>query len=169
MGIMMRIELWKGVIDTPIKGSRKSLVWVFGVIVFLAVAAILFVLWQDYSGPFVIRRLIRNGEHQLVYDIDHEILAKELRRFGNELRWSRQMHDSEPASFDPNDPAIPSALRILKPSGITIYDDRVEYDCGSPFLAFGIVVFREGVPGTGSRKLGDGIWFYSADGNVPAR
>jgi hypothetical protein len=147
---------------------RTVIVIALGFIVVLVIAAALLIPWSDYYGPFVMRRLVRNGERHLLYDINHEALATELRRFANQMRWGRPVKHTEPESFDSSDPVVPPSLRILRSSGVTIYDDHIEYDCGSPFLDFGIVVFREGIPGTGTKKLGEGIWFYSADNRVPS-
>ena len=36
-------------------------------------------------------------------------------------------------------------------------------------LSFGISVWREGLKGYGTKKLTDGVWFYSEDERVPSR
>jgi len=138
-----------------------------GLIVLLTFAAALFVPWKDYVAPFVIRRLIQDEKRELLYHINHDALARELRKFADQMRWGRSVKHSDPESFDARDPIIPPALGILKATVITIHDDRIEYQFGGLFANFGIVVFRDGNPGTGTKKLGDGIWFYSADGKVP--
>jgi len=124
-------------------------------------------IWEQHSDKRLTYRLLLENQRQLLYDINHEVLAAELRRFANQMRWERPVRHTEPESFNATDPVIPPALRILKLSGLTIYDDKIEYDCGTPFLDFGIVVFKEGTPGQGAKKLGEGIWFYSEGTKIP--
>jgi hypothetical protein len=146
----------------------KVSILALGLLVILLVVAALVVPWRLYAERLVMRRFIEQQERPLLYHLNHEALAAELRRFATEMRWGRPVKHSEPESFDPNDLIMPPALRILKPSAIIIYDDRIEYDFGSALFDFGIAMFKEGVPGTGTKKLGDGIWFYSTDGRVPS-
>ena len=137
----------------------------------LSVLAVIFVgsLWRPLAFAFATSRMDREEERELLYNVNHEILAAELRKFAIEERWSKQDGSSEPMLVNANDPRLPTALRVLYSSGMSIYNDRIEYDCGGSLLSFGIAVFREGNPGHGTKKLGDGIWFYAEDGRVPSR
>jgi hypothetical protein len=139
------------------------------VISFVVVAAVivLYVVWLGMSGTFIMHRLVLERERQLLYDIDHKTLASELRKFANEQRWGRSIRNADPDAFGMSNPTTPASLRILKPSAIWIFDDRIQFDCGGPFFDFGVVVFPEGQEGTGAKRLADGVWFYSEDGRVP--
>jgi len=151
------------------KMRRKVILITLAVIVATMIAAALLLPWRDYTERFITGKLLDERKRPLLYEINHEVLATELRRFGHKMRWSRPVKHSEPESFDLSDPVVPPSLRIFKASAITIYDDRIEYDCGSASLDFGIVVFREGIPGSGAKELGNGIWFYSEDRTIPGQ
>src|SRR5438874_497651 len=142
----------------------------FVVLSLVVVAAVIAIygVWRGMSGMFIMHRLVLERERQLLYDVDHKTLASELQRFANEQRWSRNIRNADPDAFGTSNPATPASLRILKPSAIWIFDDRIQFDCGGPFLDFGIVVFPEGTEGTGAKRLAAGVWFYSDDGRVPS-
>jgi hypothetical protein len=141
------------------------------VIVALAIIAVVIcarIPWGTLAFASVTNRMDREEERQLLYNVNHEVLASELRKFANDQRWSKPVANSDSDCFNKSDP-IPASLRILNPSQICVFDDRVEYDCGGSFLGFGIAVFREGIPGHGTKNLGEGIWFYAEDGHVPSQ
>jgi hypothetical protein len=141
------------------------------VVVALAVIAVVIcarIPWGALAFASITNRMDREEERELLYNVNHAVLASELRTFANEKRWSKPVTTSDSDCFHKSDP-IPASLQILNPSQICVFDDRVEYDCGGPFLSFGIAVFREGVPGHGTKKLGEGIWFYAQDGRVPSQ
>jgi len=134
----------------------------------IAIAICVRIPWGVIPAIFIGNRLTKETERELLYNINHEVLASELRNFANEKRWNRPMTNDDSDCFHKSD-RIPPSLQILNPSQICVFDDRVEYDCGGAFLSFGIAVFRQGFPGHGTKKLGDGIWFYAEDGRVPPR
>jgi len=116
---------------------------------------------------YTMHRQMDDKERQLLYRINHKVFASELRNFANEHRWSFP-HESDGFDyFRATDPNVPPDLRALDPSVIRVFNDRIEFECGGAFLSFGIVVFREGLRGSGTKELGDGIWFYAEDGTVP--
>jgi hypothetical protein len=119
-----------------------------------------------------LRHSINQRERGLLYQTDHAALAQIMREFATDRQWaSGQPTKSEfdpLAAFRASDESLPPALRVLKPSGILIFDDRIELEFGGAFLHFGIRAFRPGLPGNGTKRLGDGIWFYSEDGYVPS-
>jgi len=137
-------------------------------LIVVAAVIVIYVLWRGTSGMFFMHRLVVERERHLLYDIDHKALAAELRKFANEQRWSRRIRNADPDAFGTSNPATPTSLRILKPSAIWIFDDRIQFDCGGTFFDFGIVVFPEGTEGTGAKKLADGVWFYSENGRAPS-
>ena len=108
-------------------------------------------------------------EKQLLYQIDHTAFASELRNFANEQRWKGRHKGFGFDYYLKSDPEVPDVLRALNPSTIRVFNDRIQFECGGAFLSFGISVFRDGVTGEGTKKLGEGIWFYAEDGRVPER
>jgi hypothetical protein len=83
-----------------------------------------FLLFSDKSPLFVfiyMRHLINQQERFLFFHVDHEIVAENLRQFGEEEKWAER-------GFDKNDPKIPAALRVLKPSAVFVHPDFVSLD-----------------------------------------
>ncbi len=116
--------------------------------------------------------LIKKRERQLLYDTDHRALAEIMRDFATERQWSSgqppRSDFGDFVHFPSNDPSLPPAVRLLKPSGVVIFSDRVELEFGGALLHFGVAVFRPGIAGEGTKQLGEGIWFYAENGRVPS-
>jgi hypothetical protein len=115
------------------------------------------------------------GEKQrkLLYHTNHKHLATELRRFATERRWDNEGKKATPDFYYGDDPALPPALKALGPSWVEINDDRIDVGCGG-FVreqghSFGISVWREGLAGSGVKKLEEGMWFFSDDEHIPGR
>lgn len=144
--------------------------WTIVTVSVIAVAALAFavrVIVPPLYFAYTMHRQIGEKERQLLYRINHKVFASELRDFAKAHRWSSPR---EPEGFDyfrATDPDVPPDLRALGPSVIRVFNDRIEFECGGAFLSFGIVAFREGLHGGGTKELGDGIWFYAEDGAVP--
>jgi hypothetical protein len=99
--------------------------------------------------------------------LNHDAFASELREFGNANGW-RGPHKA--LGFDyflKTDSEVPEALKALNPTMIRVFPDRIDFECGGTFLGFGLSVFRNGLNGHGTKKLGSGIWFYAEDAEVP--
>jgi len=130
-----------------------------------------------YSRPlalvYELIRTIPREERRILYGVDHETLAKELRKFAAQERWNNPNKSETPDFFHGNDPRLPASLRQFHPGWIQINDDRIDFGCGQSVwdksLSFGISVWRDGLEGFGTKKLGNGVWFYSEDGRVPSR
>ena len=144
--------------------------WTIAIVSVIAAAA-LGVVGRIIVPPlyfaYAMHREIGERERQLLYRINHKVFASELRDFARVHRWN---FPSESEGFDyfrGTDPDVSPELRALAPSVIRIFNDRIEFECGGAFLSFGIVAFREGLRGSGTKELGDGIWFYAEDGVVP--
>jgi hypothetical protein len=117
---------------------------------------------------YTVHSLNVTKEKQLLYHLNHEVLASEIREFGSANGW-RGAHKG--LGFDyflKGDPEVPEHLRALNPTIIRVFPERIEFDFGGAFLSFGLWVFRDGVEGEGTKKLGNGIWFYAEDGRVPS-
>lgn len=111
--------------------------------------------------------MVREREVQLLYYTNTAVAAAEMMRFARVTRWDRTVKLVEPNVIRGDSDELPPALRILNPAEVIIYDDKIELECGSFLLRFGLVVFKDSEQGNGAKKLGERIWFYSGDGRVP--
>lgn len=102
---------------------------------------------------------------QLLYQVDHRILGREARTFASDQRKRFEM----PRSVWLGEPDVPPSLAILKPGSITITDDLIRLEFGGALLHYGLVVYNEGLEGPGTKKLDEGVWFYSENGRYPGR
>jgi len=125
------------------------------------------VLVPPFHFAYGMHRTVLKKERQLLYRINHKVFAAELRDFAKMHRWSFFHADGGFDYFAKTDPDVPLELQALNPSAIRVFDDRIEFECGGALLSFGIVVFREGLRGNGTKELGEGIWFYAEDGVTP--
>jgi hypothetical protein len=152
---------------------RPGLIRVFGMLAGVTILFIALLVANYYFKPLYIAyklpTLHRAKERRILYDYDHRLLAEQLRRFAWEKKWNSLSHESGELTFYGSDSSLPVVLKGLGPSKIRVGDDRVDFDCGGPGLTYGISVFREGVAGTGTKRLGEGIWFYAEDNVVPDR
>lgn len=112
------------------------------------------------------RKLINEQQRLILYHIDHVALAKEMRNYASEKR--SQFPNLAHGVVLPTGTDFPTSLKILECNAVTIFPDRVNLEFGGTLLHYGITVFNEGTRGHGTKKLGDGVWFYSEDGRVPA-
>jgi hypothetical protein len=153
----------------------------------LLIAAIYFSAQLFWSVELVsgLRREAIQRERGLLYRIDQAALAAELRKFAYDYRWSQtvgtnvQMLESNPPTiFWSDDAAIPLSLRILQPTSIAIFDDRIMFERGGPLHHFGIVVFRQTLAANASnrnittgehllKEFQPGVWFYSDYRKLP--
>jgi hypothetical protein len=125
-----------------------------------------------FSDAFQFARAIHSSneavKRQILYHVDHAALATEMRKFAEQQRLEKPITSVAPLWIRDSDPDFPSSLKILKCSSVIVFPDRVRLEFGGPFLHFGIFVFDRGHPGEGTKRLADGVWFYSEDGRVPS-
>jgi hypothetical protein len=122
-----------------------------------------FLLFSEKSPLFFViymRHFVNQQERFLCFEIDHTIVAENLRNFAEEQKWAE-------IGFNKDDPRVPAALRVLKPSAIFVHPNYVALDFGGPFFEMDIRAFKPGVAGNGTKKLAEGLWFYSEDGSYP--
>lgn len=144
--------------------------WAIVIVGVIAIAALAFaarIFVPPLYFAYTIHHQIGEKERQLLYGINHKVFASELRDFAKAHRWSFPRQAEGFDYFRATDPDVPPELRALDPSVIRVFDDRIEFECGGAFLSFGIVAFREGLHGSGTKEVGDGVWFYAEDGVVP--
>lgn len=141
------------------------------------ILAVLLVLCIWLREPIYIvykmRTAVAEKQRQILYHTNHQELAVELRRFATEQRWAKGGNNAPADFYYGDDPRLPPVLKPLAPSWVEISDDRIDVGCGM-FIreqghSFGVSVWRDGLPGSGAKKLDEGIWFYSDDGHIPSR
>ncbi len=137
---------------------------IIGAVWVLVIGGLLWFLLRSEHSPlfFVIymRHLINQQERFLCFEVDHAILADQLRTFAEQQKWVE-------VGFDKDDPRVPAALRVLKPSAIFVHPDYIALDFGRPFFQMDIRAFKPGNWGSGTKKLADGLWLYTEDGRYP--
>jgi hypothetical protein len=141
--------------------------WRRRVIIIAWVAAIggllCFLLFSEKSPLFPIlyvRHLVNQQERFLCFEVDHEVVAQNLRAFGEAQKWVE-------SGFAKDDPRVPAALRVLKPSAIFVHPNFVSLDFGGPLFEMDVRAFKPGVAGKGTKKLSEGLWLYTEDGSYP--
>jgi hypothetical protein len=141
---------------------------ILGLTIFVLLTGL--VIYSSDSVRFVRALHSRNeaGKRQILYHVNHAELAEEMRKFAEQKRGETSITDVAHLVIWDSDPDFPPSLRILKCSSVTVLPDRVRLEFGGPFLHFGIFVFDRGHPGEGTKRLADGVWFYSEDGRVPS-
>jgi hypothetical protein len=117
---------------------------------------------------YKIRRLSTDKERQLLYKLNADVLASEVRKLGDANGWKGAHQGLGFDYFLKDDPQVPEPVRALNPTIIRVFPERIDLDFGGASLSFGLSVFRDKVDGGGTKRLGNGIWFYSEDGYVPA-
>jgi hypothetical protein len=110
--------------------------------------------------------LLRRGNYFIAFN--HDVLASEIRGFGYANGWRGTHNGLGFEYFLKSDPEVPEHLRTLNPTIIRVFPERIEFDFGGAFLSFGLWIFRDGAEGEGTKRLGNGIWFYAEDGRVPS-
>ena len=111
--------------------------WRRSIIIFAWLAVIsgllCFLLFSEKSPLFPIfytRHLVNQQERFLCFEIDHAVVAENLLTFAEAQKWVE-------AGFAKDDPRVPAALRVLKPSAIFVHANYVALDFGGPFFRDG--------------------------------
>lgn len=102
-------------------------------------------------------------QQMLLYHIDHQLLASEARAFATGRDWGsgHVVLGTPGQTFTGDDTALPLSIRILQPSSVFLRPDRIEIEFGGALHHQGISVFRGGNVGEGTKKLDEGVWYYS--------
>jgi hypothetical protein len=150
--------LWR---EIKLREYLPDLLLVFGLI---AVVGILIALFA--RSPISLVVLMQHATNQekrfLLHKVNHDALARELRNFAEQQEW-------KDVDFNKDDPRLPEYVRSLKPSAVYIRNnDHIIIDFGGPFDAIDIRAFKPGMEGYGTKKIGDGLWFYYRDGSGPS-
>jgi hypothetical protein len=141
------------------------------VLMMLGIGAGVF-LYRPVTFAIGLHHLIVERERQLLYNTDHQALARLMRDYAARRVWSSgQPPKSDMGAFIyfwGEDESLTDSLRLLKPSSGKITADEFELEFGGTFMHFGVRVFRPGLAGSGTKRLADGLWFYAEDEKVPS-
>jgi hypothetical protein len=100
-------------------------------------------------------------------------VAADLRQFAREQRWDHPDKTNTAANFYYHDDSrFSDAIKRLEPSWIQISDDRIDVGCGEitheGVFSFGVSVWRDPkAEGYGTKKIGEGIWYYQQEDEYP--
>lgn len=101
-------------------------------------------------------------EKKLLYGVDHETVAREARLFAANLGWASRAPDGR-MRFNGNASELPASIRDLTPNWVSVSADRVHIEFGGGMQHQGLTVFREANGGSGTVRVGEGIWYTSED------
>jgi hypothetical protein len=139
-------------------------------IIAIAGGTLLFLLLGVYAYFEIqfssLKRRISSEQAWILYHVDHKVLARETRNFAKQ-RLAQHGRGLVGDVLKSDDPHVPAPLAVLKPRSIAILDGYVRLEFGGALLHFGIIVYDEGLEGPGTKKLGEGVWFYSENGRYP--
>jgi hypothetical protein len=147
--------------EIKLREYLPDLLLVFGLI---AAAGILIALFARSPISFVVlmQHAINQEKRFLLHKVNHNTLARELRNLAEQQEW-------KDVDFNKDDPRLPEYVRSLKPGAVYIRNnDHIIIDFGGPFDAMDIRAFKPGIKGYGTKKIGDGLWFYCRNGSGPS-
>jgi len=128
---------------------------------------------MELAIPFAFfgNRAATEQERFLLYQVDHQALGVVLRDYATQQRWGLAHPPPEETDFRKSTPPppLPPRLQLLKPSYVRVDDEQIDLEFGGPFMRFGVSAFRPGLPGAGTKQLGEGLWFYAENQRVPSK
>ena len=100
-------------------------------------------------------------EKKLLYEIDHDAIAKQARLFAASVNWARTAPHQRISLRDDELNMVPVMIRSLKPTSVSVSPDSVHIELGGALQHQGLTVFREPRGGSGTVEVGKGIWYTS--------
>ena len=136
------------------------------ILALITVGGLLWFIFFSEKSPLAsiiaLQHAINQQERFLLRKVDHRALAQELRDLAERHEW-------KDVYFNKDDSRLPAYVQSLKPNAVYIRgNDHIIIDFGGPFDAMDIRAFKPGVEGYGTKKLGDGLWFYARNGSGPS-
>ena len=146
-----------------------------------AAFAILFLAAIIWARPLIAIAYLTVGhrvaislrQQWLAHGLNAATVAADLRQFARDQRLTRPEKVNTPYDFFYHDDSrFPVRVRLLQPSWVQISDDRIDVGCGEighdGAYAFGLRVWRDqNAPGYGTKKLGEGMWYYQQEYEYP--
>ncbi|MFZ1219438.1 MAG: hypothetical protein WAO00_09100 [Chthoniobacterales bacterium] len=100
-------------------------------------------------------------EKKLLYEVDHEAIAREARLFAASLNWARTSPNQRVSFRDDELTKVPAIIRSLKPTSVIVSPESVHIELGGGLQHQGLTVFREAKGGSGTVEVGRGVWYMS--------
>ena len=143
------------------------MLWVIGVgsvatVVLLVVAGWLF--RRQALAPVIAK------QKAILHNTDPNALLAACQSIQANTATYRADGNSHPATSshpDPNDPAIPTIIKALGPSSLTVGKEGVIVEFGGGFYHYGVTTDPAGAYGIKTRQLAPGLWYYAEDGSIP--
>jgi hypothetical protein len=139
-------------------------------IIMVAVSMVMFMIGVHFED-----QKIKQREHVLVYEIDHQSLydaCLEIKAHPEKYRHNPNSYGGTPGELtspDPKDPKMPEVIRSLHAFYIVIGSDRVHIQLGGGFYHYGITAYSPGIEGSGTKQLVPGLWYEAEDGYIPEK
>jgi hypothetical protein len=148
--------------------KKNPVLFIFriGFIVLLANVGIAF-SYMGYRGVqaaiFVLGmvKVISEEKAFLLHRVDFEVLREATDQLHEQTLKANALTGHQYVRYLPDNKDVPPALRILKPTHISVENERAFVEFGGGMYHFGILVYTPGAKETGQRKLADRVWFYS--------
>jgi hypothetical protein len=135
----------------------------------LVLTAVIWMWWGPLTFVGAVDRLLISRQKAILYFLNHDALSQVVRDYA----WPKNSESGYirfgESIFERGDSHVPPALWIANPARIIIRKDRVDFEYGGALMHYGISIFPPHEEGSGTIKLGDGIWFYSENGRYPSK
>jgi hypothetical protein len=151
------------------RNSGKVLAKLLLVFLLMCVGAIAWVLYNMHVVSAKIetqkRLILYKTNYQKVFDACVEIWNKQS-IYRRNMEWNN-MAPNDTSKPDPNDPRLPPVIRALGVTYIDVQPTSVRLEMGGGFYHYGLEAFVNGSPGTGTKQLIPGLWYYAEDDTIP--
>jgi hypothetical protein len=89
---------------------------------------------------------------KLIYESDHQAILAACRELM--AKWPDQAMDGE-------DTRLPKAIQEIRPRWVRVGSESVTVELHGGFDHYGVIAFPKGLEGCGTKKLIDGLWYYT--------
>jgi hypothetical protein len=117
----------------------------------------------------LLEQAVEEQRRRVLFSLDHAALAADVRKFADDVRRRGHIEGPTGVMYRGDDVVLPESLRALSPTWIKVFNDYARVEFGGALLHMGIVVFRPGIDGEGTKKIADGVWFDAEDGKLPTK
>lgn len=143
-----------------------SFIFRIGLVLLFANFGIVF-LYVGYLGVHAaifslgLEKVISEEKASLLHNVDFEVLREAADQLHEQTLKANALTGHQYVRYLSDNRDLPPALRILKPTHISVENERIFIEFGGGLYHFGIIVYTPGAKETGQRKLADRVWFYS--------
>jgi len=148
------------------KKNQLSFIFRIGLVVLLVNVGIVS-LYVGYLGVHAaifslgLEKVISEEKAFLLHHVDFEVLREAADQLHEQTLKANALTGHQYVRYLSDNKDLPPALRILKPTHLSVENERVFIEFGGALYHFGIIVYTPEAKETGERKLADRVWFYS--------